>query len=358
MSVYKIERKIGHNWRIDFSYKDPVTGANKRHRQTFKNLENREGAKKKERELMAELTTHPADKEAQQSSAGFKDFAAYWLDQKEHEIKPSTYRSYESILRINLVPFFGNQELRTISVKQVQNYKAIRSGKIKPKTINNHLAVLSSALEDAIKWHFTDRNPVLSVKKCQLKTTADDYNYLNAEEAKRFLEVAETLRPRWVPLYGVALNTGLRQGELAALNWQNVDFSKRQIRVNKAVAEDVVGTPKSHKARTVPLNKKAIGYLARQKKQTGSMEYVFISDKGLRINSNRVKTAFKLCRETAGVKVCFHDFRHSFASHMVSRGASLYKVQKALGHKSASTTQRYAHLQQSDLHDAVALLDD
>ena len=358
MSVYKIKRKNGHNWRIDFSYKDPITGAQKRHRQTFKNLENREEAKKKERELMADFTTHPANKEAQPSSAGFKDFAAHWLSQKEHEMKPSTYKAYESVLRINLVPFFGDQELRTIGAKQVQNYKAIRSGTLHPKTINNHLGVLSSILEDAIEWDFAERNPVRSVKKCQLETTSDDYNYLNDEETQRFLEVAETYKPQWVPLYGVALNTGLRQGELAGLKWQDIDFNKRQITVNRSITNGVESTPKSKKRRTVPLNKKAIRYLERQRQQIGATDYVFACDKGQRLNSNRIKTAFRFCREKAGVEqVCFHDLRHTFASHLVSHGASLYKVQKVLGHKDPSTTQRYAHLQTSDLHDAVALLD-
>jgi integrase len=147
----------------------------------------------------------------------------------------------------------------------------------------------------------------------------------------------------------VSLNTGLRYGELTALEWPSIDFPARVLTV-------VGKTAKGAKTRHVPLNDEALDVLTRWKKQTsGGKGLVFKNSEGERIGT--VKTAWlALLKKAEITEFRWHDLRHSFASKLVQRGVDLGVVRELLGHSDFSLTLRYAHLNAEMKHDAVARL--
>ena len=148
-----------------------------------------------------------------------------------------------------------------------------------------------------------------------------------------------------------AMVTGLRRGELLKLKWQNMDIKRKKM---------VLIDPKGKKNQTLPLSDEAIEvlkeipqYKPKKLPHLEQNEYVFYGKEGkqlveFRKHWNMIKEAAKLPK---GFR--FHGLRHNFASHLVSSGTDLYTVSKLLTHKSIAVTQRYAHLADSHLMEAV-----
>lgn len=363
MSVYPRKNQNGRSWMIDFIYDDPVTGRHKRYRRIAKGVTTKRQAMALERELREKMETPPPSAEERLNNATFADFAEHWKQTRGSDFKPTAFRGYEQILRVHLVPWFGRQIVRTISIEEVQRYKTAKlrsDGRrgLSPKTVNNHLGVLSSLFEDAIRWRYATFNPTRPVRKCRMDRTPDQFAFWTREESDSFLAAIRDERTRWYPFFLTALRTGMRLGELAALRWEDVDLDRDRVNVRRSYSHGEETLPKSGRSRTIPVSPQLHLTLAEHKLATGTGERVFLSDKGRLIDHNRVKRHFWFGIRASGVKrIRFHDLRHSFASQLVIAGVSLYKVQKLLGHQDIKTTMRYAHLSPEAKADAVLLLD-
>lgn len=241
-------------------------------------------------------------------------------------------------------------------------------------TAARDLACLRSALSKATQWGLLDRNPLLDL---QLKTA-------ESRRVVRFLSVVEETRLRkslldrdqqsatarasgneWrnargraalpaVPLGGyadhltplvlLALNTGLRRGELLSLCWSDVDFDARMLTVRAETA-------KSGRQRHVPMNTEAVTVLQQWREQSGGAGRLF--------EVRDVKSAWGgllASAKVAGFR--FHDLRHHFASRLVMAGVDLNTVRELLGHADLTMTLRYSHLAPEHLAAAVARLID
>jgi integrase len=152
----------------------------------------------------------------------------------------------------------------------------------------------------------------------------------------------------------LAVRTGLRFSELAALEWEDVNLSKRIICVRRACVRGITGTPKNGKIRYVLLTHDAVDALA----QLPKTEKLVFHVAGRQVNYSMGKWAlWKMC-EAANLRlVAWHALRHTFASHLVSKGASLKAVQELLGHSTIHMTLRYSHLNQDNLREAINLLE-
>jgi integrase len=140
----------------------------------------------------------------------------------------------------------------------------------------------------------------------------------------------------------LAMNTGLRRGELTSLEWGDVDVRGKMLTVRD-------GNAKSGRTRHVSLNTEALDVLKRYRRQH--------SGEGRLFDLTRVNKSFAALLESASIEgLRFHDLRHSFASHLVMAGADLYVVKELLGHASIAMTERYAHLAPEHKAKAVALL--
>lgn len=364
MSVYKRENKGSSTWMIDFAYIDPTSGQEKRYRRAAgKEVTLKRDALALERELREQLETPPPKAEEEVKDALFADFAGYWKDARRADWKPSVYHGYEIILRVHLVPAFGSKTMRSISVEDVQRYKAaVLNGTggrpHAPKTVNNHLGVLSALFEDAVKWRYCVHNPVRQVKPCRSDRDPESFHYWTAAESDAFLDVIRQRRPRWYPLFLTALRTGLRLGELAALRWEDVDFERGRINVRRSYSHGVETRPKNGRGRALPMSPQLREVLLAHRGAAASQERVFLSAEGKLLDPDRVKHPLWYGTKIAGVRsIRFHDLRHSFASQLVIAGVSLYKVQELLGHQDSKMTMRYAHLSPEAQADAVQVLD-
>ena len=235
-------------------------------------------------------------------------------------------------------------------------------------TVNRELAGLKSALAKAVEWGALAAHPLTPVKLRHVDNAR--VRYLTADEEKR-LRAALVQRDRdgiaarasgneWrrarsnallpalpvggycdhlTPMVLTALNTGLRRGELTALDWTDVNLTAKRVHVRAAAA-------KSGKSRHVPLNKEVVAVLTRWQKQTGTTGRVF--------NVRDVKTAWLALMKAAAIEgFNFHDLRHSFASNLVMSGVDLNTVRELLGHADLKMTLRYSHLAQE--HKAAAV---
>lgn len=251
-----------------------------------------------------------------------------------------------------------------------------------PSTINRDMTALKGVLTKAVEWDYVPHHPLPRGKVKQL--TTDDrgkVRYLSAAEETR-LRAALDDRERalrterasanswrkergydplpdlWTmpftdylkPMVLLALNTGMRRGELFKLTWDNVDANARTITVTGVTA-------KSKKTRHIPLNKEAIDILKNWRKQGDDGGLVFPSAVGTVLDN--IQTSWGNLTKKAKLKAFrFHDLRHSFASRLVMAGVDLNTVRELLGHSDIKMTLRYAHLAPEHKAEAVSRLMD
>src|SRR5262249_3336377 len=127
-------------------------------------------------------------------------------------------------------------------------------------TINNHLAVLSRLLRIAEEWEFIVRAPRVRL----LRIPEPEFSFLDFDETERLLAALDL---RWRPCVLFALRTGLRQGEIRALRWEDLDLRSHKIFVRRAAWNDHIGTPKGGRAREVPLSEEVIRAIGAQAKR-------------------------------------------------------------------------------------------
>lgn len=281
----------------------------------------------------------------------FRDFAAAFLDEYSAvNNKLSEFKSKASILKNHLVPFFGRFRLDSIGVREIEKYKSVKVGTcLAAKTINNQLTVLRKLLSVAVDWELIEVVPPIK----WLKPVEPKFDFLTFHEANCLIEFADD---RWRPMIVVALKTGLRLGELLGLKWDCVDFERKMLIVRRAVSRGVLGTPKNHRSRMVPLGKVALAALKSIPK--GSNDFVFSNLDGKPLTESQCKRPLKRAFRDAGLReLAWHALRHTFASHLVMKGAPLRSVQELMGHSDIRMTMRYSHLTDEAVREAVSLLD-
>src|SRR5262249_46609411 len=144
-----------------------------------------------------------------------------------------------------------------------------------------------------------------------------------------------------------AAYTGLRQGELRALRWADVDFTRGEIVVSRALSAGVEGETKGREVRSVPLTSRAREALEGQRERsayTASSELVFCGPSGTVLDESALRRRYENARDAAGLRpLRFHDLRHTFGSLLAADGMDLVSVQALMGHSQLSTTERYLH---------------
>lgn len=221
---------------------------------------------------------------------------------------------------------------------------------LKPASVNNHLILLRAMLGKAHEWGKLASIP--KVKK--LKNPLKPIRYLSFEEAAR-LEKAADAEPEWSAAFVVALNTGMRLGEIIALQWDDIDFVAKTMVVQRSDWQGHIGTPKSGKQRTIPLNAKLVAALKAHRHLRGP--WIFCRDDVSRRNNGEFKNALYRTRKRAGLSGSeWHALRHTFASHLAMRNVPMKAVQELLGHADMQMTLRYSHLSPATSRRAVEAL--
>ncbi|HLT22611.1 MAG TPA: site-specific integrase, partial [Bacteriovoracaceae bacterium] len=188
-----------------------------------------------------------------------------------------------------------------------------------------------------------EKNPFQFLR--ELKETPSADVYMTKEEIERILEVSQG--HYFQSLFILAINTGMRRGEIAGLCWDKVNFSTGLIEISRLRDRNGLGDrTKTFKSRRfIPMNTVVRNHLLGLKNNALS-KLVIVDDKGEAFDVNHVYREFRKFLKLAGVNQYYriHDLRHTFASHFMMNGGNIYDLQKILGHSSLEMTQRYAHL--------------
>ncbi len=335
-------RKIRNSWWIDFRFN------NFRYRKRSP-VNSKQGAKNYEALLRQKLSRGESiEEEKSESKQLFSQFAWYWFDvYVKTNNKYSEIINKEGLLRVHLIPFFGKTKLDCINNQMVEKYKREKQKtKLCNKSINNQLTILRKCLDTAVEWQILENMPRIKL----LKTPPNKFDYLNEEECEILLNNSSG---NLHDLILLALNAGLRFGELIALTWKDVDFNKKILSINKAVARGRLGTTKSNKNRHIPLTNSVLEMFHNRKRDN---ELIFSENDTFLVQAKYVKKIHKLCKDLEFRRIGWHVLRHTFASHLAQKGISLKAIQELLGHSDIQTTMRYAHLSPKELRQAVDVL--
>jgi len=248
-----------------------------------------------------------------------------------------------------------NQFLNLIVIKVgvVRTYISERkSHGAAASTINKEIGLLSSALNYAHReWGWEVSNPV---RGNRVREPEGRIRWLSHDEALSLVDAAreEKRAPHLADFIVLALNSGMRKGELLGLEWRRIDLNRNLLYLEARHT-------KSNRRRSIPLNhfsKNAILNRARfRATHCPDSEWVFSHKDGKRIND--VKTAFKsACRRADISDFRIYDLRHTCAAWLVQSGVQLDRVRDLLGHRSVETTEIYAHLAPHDVKEAIDLL--
>jgi integrase len=279
----------------------------------------------------------------------FDDLCDLWTETRA-KIKKSGDDD-KSIIRAHLRPAFGAMWLHEITTEHTDRFWAERAHRER-QTIRNQLVLLGTMLRYAKALGWIAHVPKINLPKLG-QVRSRKFRWLREpQEIKKLLVAARAEGEIVYALYATAIYTGMRQGELAALRWSDIDFGRRLI----TVARSFDTSTKNENTWHVPILDPLMPILLRWR-QLSVGKIVFPNQRGtLQSPSARIfnevfhrvlaRAEFGLADRRGKLRppFTFHDLRHTFASHWVARGGDIFRLQKVLGHSSIELTERYAHL--------------
>jgi len=288
---------------------------------------------------------------------GFSDYAETFMERYgQHK---SWYREGAGQIE-RLKAYFGNRKISAITAGHIEDYRIIRlkepdarDGKspLSLSTINREVTMIRAMLSKAVRWRFITKNPAAEVEDYDEDSKRE--RFLTRDEIRKLLQATKRTRSMLLrPVVYLALETGMRKGELLNLRWQDVYFEASKILVLET---------KSGEPRHVPMSRRARWLLNKLAARNPLAEWVFESRnrKGERRPALDTKTAWKRVLRLARIEdFRFHDLRHTFASHFAMKGGNLYALAEILGHSSPKMTlDRYTHLSPEFINEQRRVMD-
>lgn len=328
--------------------------------------------KRKAERVLKELIAKYEGLNLENENILFTAFLDKWLQSVKPILKPATWESYDKTVSGKIKPYFEQKNYRFREMKPeifteyfvylATEGKSNGKGGLSYKTVKNIRGVLSSAYEYAIENSYIKDNPVLKSKMPSfahsIKSDVPEYS---AEQVRKLLLFAKENDSHIYIFLLLALYTGLRKGELLALTWDDVDYDKKLLRVNKsrtgsrkAITAQIT-TPKTESSnRKIPLNDTVLEALKAEKKRQN--EHAEILGNGYDkshsfivrtvlgkpyVNLSAINRVVNRLTENAGLPHCtIHGFRHSVASILDDNGVPIQDISVLLGHESVQTTER------------------
>lgn len=283
------------------------------------------------------------------------------------DVKPRTREIYGDDIRLHILPALGAVRLEALTTHQIQQFyndlgkpSKTRAAGLSPKTIKNIHGIMHKALSQAVENGYLRFNPSAA---CKLpRTEKRELTPLDDAQMSAFLRAIHGAR--FEALLTVALFTGMREGEVLGLTWDNVDFNAGTITISKQAllhARDAgggfqLGSTKNSKSRTITPAPSVMSVLKKHKSAQAALrlragniwenaELVFTDEIGRPLTKSTVYRAFKKAAAEIGrPDARFHDLRHSYAVASIRAGDDIKTLQSNLGHATAAfTLDQYGH---------------
>ncbi len=342
-------RKIDGRWYVDFRFQH-ADGRIERVRKASP-IPSRAGAEEYERQLRNSMLAPPESAQTKEVPR-FAAFAAEFMKTYvAANNKPSERAAKACILEHHLLPAFGEMRCDEIRMHAIESMKAEKlAAGLSRKRVNNILACLGKILRYA-----HEAEVIASVPKIKLlKVPPPRFDFLTFDELERLLDAVKD-DPERRTLFLVGAEAGLRQGEIIALEWSDVDFVAGVLTVRQSSWRGIVDSPKSGRDRKIPLTARLSSAL-RARRHLKSAR-VFCREDGTPFTRSGVESALWYACKRAGLRhVGSHVLRHTFCSHLAMRGAAPKAIQELAGHSTLAMTMRYMHLAPTALREAISLL--
>ena len=332
----------------------------------------KKAAKHVAQQIQARLALGQVAFESTKSGVTFDSYSETFLHRIEQIRKHTTHADYRKILDRDILPVLRGMDLQDITREKVKGLAmaCLTKGQ-SPKTVQNIIRCLSSLLSHAVEDELMMVNTALKPGKflpkiAKRRTVAP----LTREEVAHLLETTKDKMPRYYPLFLCAVRTGMRMGELLALQWQDIDWQSRFIEVRRNYTHWKITTPKNGESRRVDMSRELAQTLAdlhteRQLEAAASTwetvpEWVFCNEVGglLHPHNLRDRVFYGLLTKAKLRRVRFHDLRHTFASLLLQNGESPVYVKEQMGHSSIQVTvDLYGYLIPGGNKQAVDRLD-
>lgn len=346
--------------------KDPITGKRERRYKTVK------GTKKQAQAMLCKmLADYNSGNIVNSSAMKLGSWMDQWLRTYNPNIEATTRDSYEEKIRIYIKPMLGSIPLNILNANTIQSFinDMIQRG-LSPKTIRNTYNILNPALNKAVDLDMLPHSPCKGVVLPKLKKPRVDV--YDKEESKQVLEVAKGTDIYLLVLLG--LTVGMRRGEIAALQWSNIDFKKQTIKVceNRVHASKSViqKAPKSAAGnRIITVGNDVIAELQKAKNEYDDrakeawfhkLDYVVCKEDGTPYHPDSLTQKWERFTARHNLRhIKLHGMRHTNATTMIAAGVSPKVVQQRLGHADVSVTlNTYTHVLPSMDQEAADKIDD
>ena len=288
----------------------------------------------------------------------------YWIDVKKKTVRPNTVRNYTERYNKNIQKIIGRKILTEVKPIHCQKiFTDMAEEGYKTSTIYQTRIALFNMLEFAKENEVILSNPCKKSVKSDMGKPSQKKEALTIDIQKKFIEYAKG--QSYENQFRFILQTGLRTGELVGLKWEDIDFSKKAIRIQRSmeyrysVGEWRIGEPKSKAGyRTIPLTDETIRILTEQKEKNKNIkkiqqewyEFIFLSRKGEPVKNSAYDTAlFKICDKAKINRFSMHVLRHTFATRCIEGGMMPKTLQKILGHSNIGITMNlYVHITEDE----------
>jgi len=276
-------------------------------------------------------------------------FEFEFMRMREQRVKEKTLEGDQTMFNF-LTKFLGKDFIvNEITVDVANNFLDDRLRKSSVWQVKKQRISLSVAMSYAVQKKYLTDNPIADIKPPNIPEVAPRY-YEDDEFDKLIAQVED---PDESDMINFAVDTGFRLAEICNLEWNQVAFKEDQIRVTLANWNH---RTKTDKVRSIKLTERSAA-IVKQRKSKPTGPYVF-TRKGIPIVPRLYSHNFKkyVTRASLDPKLNFHSLRHTFATRLIEKGASIYNVSKLLGHSNVKTTQIYAHVKSVDLDKTIDLL--
>ena len=367
MAVYKsTPTKDGRQYFFRIKYKDVFN--NIKDYKSQKYLTRKEAIKEE-----ANFRTNNLSQKKSIANYTIDDIFKEYIEEHSKEIKPQT--KLKILSRYNLLEPIKDIKIENFNLTKYRQLKLhlenakYDGNKYSVDYLNKVLGILRNIIKYSTKYYNTSDNILKYIDNFKsiniYKKEMDFYTY---EEFQKFIRVMDELE--YKTFFEILYFLGLRQGELTALTWNDINFSKKELRINKTLTTKLKGelytisTPKTKNSyRTLPIPKNVLNDLKKMYNNASNMKYFkrdwFVFGNELPFKESTIcQRKNKYCKLANIKQIRIHDFRHSCASFLINNGASIVLVSKYLGHSKISITlDTYTHFYKNELNEITNIID-